>query len=96
MTAHPRKNRSKPIRHNEGRPGTWPSPGAVPVLIDVETLAGRLGVGVRLVRRLVAERRIPYVKVGHYVRFDVAEVATWIDERRIDTFVPAARRRTGR
>jgi hypothetical protein len=32
---------------------------------------------------MVAERRIPYVKVGHYIRFDQVEVARWIDEKRV-------------
>jgi excisionase family DNA binding protein len=66
----------------------------LPTLIDVEALAGALGVGVRQVRRLVEERRIPFVKVGRYVRFDVAEVAEWVDEHRVDAAKgsPAAHR----
>jgi excisionase family DNA binding protein len=56
----------------------------LPTLIDVETLAGALGVGVRQVRRLVEERRIPFVKVGRYVRFDVDDVARWVGEHRFD------------
>jgi excisionase family DNA binding protein len=53
-----------------------------PELIDIETLARLLGVGERYVRRMVAERRVPTVKVGHYVRFDLADIRKWIDERR--------------
>jgi excisionase family DNA binding protein len=53
-----------------------------PELIDVETLARLLGVGERYVRRMVAERRVPTVKVGHYVRFDISDIRRWIDERR--------------
>ena len=34
-------------------------------LVDIEWVAGRLGVKVRHVRRLVADRRIPFVKWGH-------------------------------
>jgi hypothetical protein len=34
------------------------------------------------VRRLVAEKRIPYLKVGHFVRFDPAEIAAWLDNAR--------------
>ncbi len=52
-------------------------------LLDVGGAAERLGVTVRFVRRLVAERRIPYVKVGKFVRFDPVEVERWIDEHRI-------------
>lgn len=33
----------------------------------------------RMVRRLVAERRIPYVKVGRYVRFRPQDVKDWRD-----------------
>jgi excisionase family DNA binding protein len=56
----------------------------LPTLIDVEALAETLGVGVRQVRRLVEERRIPFIKVGRYVRFDVDDVARWVDEHRFD------------
>jgi excisionase family DNA binding protein len=52
-------------------------------LLDVGGAAERLGVTVRFVRRLVAERRIPYVKVGKFVRFDPVEVERWIDEHRV-------------
>ena len=48
-------------------------------LVDIEWVAGRLGVKVRHVRRLVADRRIPFVKWGHLLRFDPAEIEAWID-----------------
>lgn len=48
-------------------------------LVDIEWVAGRLGVKVRHVRRLVSERRIPFVKWGHLLRFDPAEIEAWID-----------------
>ena len=53
-------------------------------LIDTEALAGRLGVTERFVRRLVDERRIPFLKIGKFIRFDPADVATWIDEQRVE------------
>ena len=52
-------------------------------LLDVAGTAARLGVTVRFVRRLVAEERIPYIKVGKFIRFDPAEIERWIDERRV-------------
>jgi excisionase family DNA binding protein len=52
-------------------------------LIDISDAAETLGVSVRYVRRLVAERRIPYVKLGHYIRFDRDELELWIDEARV-------------
>ena len=53
-----------------------------PELIDIDTLAELLGVGERYVRRMVAERRVPTVKVGRLVRFDLAEIRRWIEEQR--------------
>src|SRR5271155_2408173 len=51
-------------------------------LIDVAMVARLLGVGERYVRRLVFERQIEFVKVGHYVRFDPNIVHDWIEQRR--------------
>lgn len=60
-----------------------PRDGKAP-LISVEQLADELGVSVRYVRRITAERRIPYVKVGHLVRFQRDEVQRWVEENRVD------------
>lgn len=51
-------------------------------LLDITGLAQHLGVNVRHVRRLVAERRIPFIKWGHLIRFDPTQVAEWIDDHR--------------
>jgi excisionase family DNA binding protein len=53
-----------------------------PELVDIETVAKLLGVGERYVRRIVAERRVPIVKIGHYVRFDLADVRRFVEESR--------------
>jgi excisionase family DNA binding protein len=47
-------------------------------LLDVDGLAERLGVTVRFVRRLVAQRRVPYIKLGSLVRFDPDDVDLWL------------------
>lgn len=57
-------------------------------LLDIDGLADRLGVGERYVRRLVEERRIPYVKIGRLVRFDPEEVEAWIGTKRIEPTGP--------
>ena len=62
-------------------------------LIDIDALAAWLGVEIVFVRRLVAERRIPFLKIGKFVRFDPAEVATWIDEQRVGVFKERSVRR---
>ena len=64
-------------------------------LLDIAGLAERLGVGERFVRRLVKERRIPFLKIGRHVRFDVGEVEAWIRDSRVDA-VAAVRRDVAR
>ena len=51
-------------------------------LIDLPTVAERLGVNQRHIRRLVAERRIPFLKWGHLLRFDPDEIEAWLDAAR--------------
>ena len=51
-------------------------------LMDLPAVALRLGVNQRHVRRLVAERRIPFLKWGHLLRFNPAEIETWLDGAR--------------
>jgi excisionase family DNA binding protein len=53
-------------------------------LLSVEQAAERLGTSVRFVRRLIAERRIAYVKVGRHVRLDPADVEAFITASRIE------------
>jgi excisionase family DNA binding protein len=51
-------------------------------LLTVDQAAERLCTKPRFIRRLIAERRIPYVKLGAHVR---------IDDRDIDAFIAAGR-----
>jgi excisionase family DNA binding protein len=52
-------------------------------LLTVQEAADRLGTSVRFVRRLIAERRIAYVKVGRHVRLDPADVEAFIAASRV-------------
>lgn len=54
----------------------------LPRLLDIAGVAAHLAVSERHIRRLVAERRIPYVKWGHLLRFDPDEIADWLDASR--------------
>ena len=49
-----------------------------PQLVSIAEIARMLGVEVRHVRRLVFERRIPFYKWGHLLRFDPVEVLEWL------------------
>ena len=62
---------------------TAPVPHRQP-LLDIEGVAAHLGVTVRHVRRLVAERRIPFIKWGQRLHFDRAAVDACVDGHRID------------
>ena len=53
-------------------------------LLTVEEAAERLGTSTRFVRRLVAERRIAYVKVGRHVRLDPTDVEAFIATSRVE------------
>ena len=79
--------RSNPVRRK-------PAPRAP--LLDAEGLAEWLGVEVVFVRRLVAERRVPFVKLGKFVRFDPDEVAAWIDGQRVPPIQSSRNRRPNR
>lgn len=56
---------------------------ASPSLLSIEQLADWLGVTDRFIRRLVAERRIPFLKIGKFIRFDPAEIEPWLDSQRV-------------
>jgi len=52
-------------------------------LLTVEAAAERMSTSVRFVRRLVAERRIAFVKLGRHVRLTEADVAAFIESGRV-------------
>ncbi len=57
-------------------------------MLTVEQAAQRLGTEVRFVRRLVAERRIRFYKIGKYVRFHPDDLTDYIRQGRIDPVRP--------
>jgi excisionase family DNA binding protein len=64
----------------------------LPRFLTIDQLAGHLGVTPRHVRRLVAERRVPFVKVGYFVRFDPQDIRVWVQSRRVDSSLSAPSR----
>ena len=54
----------------------------LPNLLRIPELAERLGTSQRHIRRLIDERRIPFVRVGKFIRFDPTEITTWLDDTR--------------
>jgi excisionase family DNA binding protein len=78
---------------NTQAPHVTSTADSLPTLLSVEGLAEHLGVTVRHVRQLVAERRIPYIKWGHLVRFDPVDVSAWLQQQRVTAIPPACRSR---
>lgn len=68
------------------RPGSAPAPSPS-ALLDVEGVEARFGISVRMARRLVAERRIPFVKVGRHVRFRPEHIEAWLEANTIPAVV---------
>ncbi len=56
---------------------------ALPELMTMDQLAERLGVTRRHVRRLADERRVPFLRVGRFIRFDPTEIADWLNRSRV-------------
>ena len=54
-------------------------------LLTVAQAGEYLGTGERFVRRLVTERRIPYVKLGKYVRFERSALDAFVESGRVPT-----------
>ena len=67
-----------------GRPARRAEDQELPQLLDLAEVAERLRVTERHVRRLVNERRIPFLKWGHLLRFDPVELTAWLDEARVE------------
>jgi excisionase family DNA binding protein len=63
-------------------------------LLSPQEVADRLGTSLRFVRRLVLERRIPFVKVGRHVRIATSDLEAFIAAGRVEAgSVPSSSRR---
>ena len=52
-------------------------------LMDISEVAQRLGVKVNTVYSWVNQRKIPYVKMGRLLKFDLSDIAAWVAERKV-------------
>ena len=87
-------------RASRGRSsGNWPGrmtsrrDQAAAVLLTVEAAADRLSTSPRFIRRLIAERRIEFVKVGRHVRISESALTDFIDAGRVEPLTAAHTRR---
>jgi excisionase family DNA binding protein len=49
-------------------------------LLNVQEVAHRLNLAVPTIYKMVNQRRIPYVKIGGALKFDLAALDEWIKE----------------
>jgi len=52
--------------------------------LGIKELAGYLGIAQGTVYVWVCHRKIPYVKIGRLVKFDMCKIEKWLDENSID------------
>jgi excisionase family DNA binding protein len=52
-------------------------------LIDIAELERRTAIKQATLRKYVLQRKIPFVKIGRLVRFDLPEIEAWIAERKV-------------
>jgi excisionase family DNA binding protein len=63
-------------------------------LLSPQEVADRLGTSLRFVRRLVLERRIPFIKLGRHVRIATSDLDAFIAAGRVEAgSVPSPSRR---
>jgi excisionase family DNA binding protein len=53
-------------------------------LLTVDEAAERLGTSARFVRRLIAERRIAYTKLGRHVRIAARDLDAYVASGRVE------------
>lgn len=63
-------------------------------LLSVEAAADRLDTTVRFIRRLIAERRIEFIKVGRHVRITESALADFIEAGKVPPLTAAQLRPT--
>lgn len=59
------------------------------LLLTVDAAAERMSTSVRFVRRLIAERRIAFVKLGRHVRISESALAEFIEAGRVEPITVA-------
>jgi excisionase family DNA binding protein len=58
-------------------------------LLSVDEAAERLGTSPRFVRRLIAERRIAFTKLGRHVRIDSTDIDVFVAAGRVEPQRPS-------
>ncbi len=57
-------------------------------LISIQEASDYTSLAVNTLYKMVNQRRIPYVKVGRLVKFDLAQLDEWINQQTVMPMVP--------
>lgn len=68
---------ARPVPRMSARPSD-----ELPRLLTISQLATYLNVSSKTVRRWVATRRIPCVRIGTRIRFEHGDIASWVRQRK--------------
>ncbi len=52
-------------------------------LVSITELSSRLGVAKNTLYDWCAVRKIPHIKLGKFLRFDLAEIEAWLQDKRV-------------
>jgi len=52
-------------------------------IVDIETAAEHCGLSRKTLYSYVSARRVPHIKLGRAVRFDLGELDRWLDEHKV-------------
>jgi len=55
-------------------------------LLSPQQLAETLCISIETVYAWTSQKRIPYIKMGRLVRFNMDEISKWLDERRVKPY----------
>lgn len=70
--------------HRIARPAAVDSTDQGTSLLTIEQVADRIGMSTRYVRRLIAERRIAFHRLGRAVRIDPADLDAHVTASRVE------------
>ena len=55
-----------------------------PILFEIDQAAEYLNVSVRMIRRMVEEKRVAYIKIGKLIRIDKRDIDAYLAAQRIE------------
>jgi excisionase family DNA binding protein len=53
---------------------------------NIQELSEYLGVTINTLYSWVSQKKVPYVKVGRLVRFDVKKIDEWLESRSVEVY----------